>query len=209
MVQQINGIVRQFSKGDTGHRHTFYSLTLVPALERLSLRSNSRIFQQQSVPEIISILLQEMGIEDYAFALKRECAQREFCVQYRETDLQFLHRIAAEEGLVYSHLHEAQKHTLLFTDSSDSQPKLAKPVPYNALAGGEINLPYVVDLQFKTTAQVSHTELKDYSFKSQLTDLLSARRVKISLISSQIMSILMLRDATKTMQMARPLAKFA
>ncbi|EJB8578935.1 type VI secretion system tip protein VgrG [Vibrio cholerae] len=165
VVQQINGIVRQFSKGDTGHRHTFYSLTLVPALERLSLRSNSRIFQQQSVPEIISILLQEMGIEDYAFALKRECAQREFCVQYRETDLQFLHRIAAEEGLVYSHLHEAQKHTLLFTDSSDSQPKLAKPVPYNALAGGEINVPYVVDLQFKTTAQVSHTELKDYSFK--------------------------------------------
>ncbi|GIA23053.1 type VI secretion system tip protein TssI/VgrG [Vibrio cholerae] len=165
VVQQINGIVRQFSKGDTGHRHTFYSLTLVPALERLSLRSNSRIFQQQSVPEIISILLQEMGIEDYAFALKRECAQREFCVQYRETDLQFLHRIAAEEGLVYSYLHEAQKHTLLFTDSSDSQPKLAKPVPYNALAGGEINLPYVVDLQFKTTAQVSHTELKDYSFK--------------------------------------------
>ncbi|MGO4224747.1 type VI secretion system tip protein TssI/VgrG [Vibrio cholerae] len=165
VVQQINGIVRQFSKGDTGHRHTFYSLTLVPALERLSLRSNSRIFQQQTVPEIISILLQEMGIEDYAFALKRECAQREFCVQYRETDLQFLHRIAAEEGLVYSYLHEAQKHTLLFTDSSDSQPKLAKPVPYNALAGGEINLPYVVDLQFKTTAQVSHTELKDYSFK--------------------------------------------
>ncbi|RBM71504.1 type VI secretion system tip protein TssI/VgrG [Vibrio paracholerae] len=165
VVQQINGIVRQLSKGDTGHRHTFYSLTLVPELERLSLRSNSRIFQQQSVPEIISILLQEMGIEDYAFALKRECAQREFCVQYRETDLQFLHRIAAEEGLVYSHLHEAQKHTLLFTDSSDSQPKLAKPVPYNALAGGEINHPYVVDLQFKTTAQVSHTELKDYSFK--------------------------------------------
>ncbi|MDP4493563.1 type VI secretion system tip protein VgrG [Vibrio sp. AH4] len=165
VVQQINGIVRQFSKGDTGHRHTFYSLTLVPALERLSLRSNSRIFQQQNVPEIISILLQEMGIEDYAFALKRECARREFCVQYRETDLQFLHRIAAEEGLVYSHLHEAQKHTLLFTDSTDNQPKLAKPVPYNALAGGEINLPYVVDLQFKTTAQVSHTELKDYSFK--------------------------------------------
>ncbi|WKY94827.1 type VI secretion system tip protein TssI/VgrG [Vibrio metoecus] len=165
VVQQINGIVRQLSKGDTGHRHTFYSLTLVPALERLSLRSNSRIFQQQSVPEIISILLQEMGIEDYAFALKRECAQREFCVQYRETDLQFLHRIAAEEGLVYSHLHEAQKHTLLFTDSTDNQPKLAKPVPYNALAGGESNLPYVVELQFKTTAQVSHTELKDYSFK--------------------------------------------
>ncbi|ENS5605514.1 type VI secretion system tip protein VgrG [Vibrio mimicus] len=165
IAQQINGVIRQFSKGDTGHRHTFYSLTLVPALERLSLRSNSRIFQEQTVPEIISILLQEMGIEDYAFALKRKYEKREFCVQYRETDLHFLHRIAAEEGLVYSHLHEANKHTLLFTDRTDCQPRLANPVPYNSLAGGEINIPYVVGLQLKTTAQVSHTELKDYSFK--------------------------------------------
>ncbi|MEF3021465.1 type VI secretion system tip protein TssI/VgrG [Vibrio mimicus] len=165
IAQQINGVIRQFSKGDTGHRHTFYSLTLVPALERLSLRSNSRIFQEQTVSEIISILLQEMGIEDYAFALKRKYEKREFCVQYRETDLHFLHRIAAEEGLVYSHLHEANKHTLLFTDRTDCQPRLANPVPYNALAGGEINIPYVVGLQLKTTAQVSHTELKDYSFK--------------------------------------------
>ncbi|HGH6024349.1 TPA: type VI secretion system tip protein TssI/VgrG [Vibrio mimicus] len=165
IAQQINGVIRQFSKGDTGHRHTFYSLTLVSALERLSLRSNSRIFQEQTVPEIISILLQEMGIEDYAFALKRKYEKREFCVQYRETDLHFLHRIAAEEGLVYSHLHEANKHTLLFTDRTDCQPRLANPVPYNTLAGGEINIPYVVGLQLKTTAQVSHTELKDYSFK--------------------------------------------
>lgn len=47
IAQQINGVIRQFSKGDTGHRHTFYSLTLVPALERLSLRSNSRIFKSK------------------------------------------------------------------------------------------------------------------------------------------------------------------
>ncbi|HDL0134752.1 TPA: type VI secretion system tip protein VgrG, partial [Vibrio cholerae] len=67
---------------------------LVPALERLSLRHNSRIFQKQTVPEILSILLQEMGINDYAFALKRDGVQREFCVQYRESDIDFLHRLA-------------------------------------------------------------------------------------------------------------------
>ncbi|EOW9548866.1 contractile injection system protein, VgrG/Pvc8 family, partial [Vibrio fluvialis] len=94
LVQRVNGIVRRFTQGDTGHHHTFYSLTLVPALERLSLRHNSRIFQLNTVPEILSVLLQEMGINDYAFALTRDCAQREFCVQYRETDLDFLHRLA-------------------------------------------------------------------------------------------------------------------
>ena len=165
LVQRVNGIVRCFTQGDTGHHHTFYSLTLVPALERLSLRHNSRIFQLQTVPEILSILLQEMGINDYAFALTRDCAQREFCVQYRETDLDFLHRLAAEEGLVYSFIHEEGKHTLIFSDASDSLPKLGEPIPYNTLAGGMIESPYISALSVHTQSEVSQTALQDYSFK--------------------------------------------
>ncbi|MBY8317780.1 type VI secretion system tip protein VgrG [Vibrio fluvialis] len=165
LVQRVNGIVRRFTQGDTGHHHTFYSLTLVPALERLSLRHNSRIFQLKTVPEILSILLQEMGINDYAFALTRDCAQREFCVQYRETDLDFLHRLAAEEGLVYSFIHEEGKHTLIFSDSSDSLPKLGEPIPYNTLAGGMIESPYISALSVHTQSDVSQTALQDYSFK--------------------------------------------
>ncbi|EKO3489620.1 type VI secretion system tip protein VgrG [Vibrio fluvialis] len=165
LVQRVNGIVRCFTQGDTGHHHTFYSLTLVPALERLSLRHNSRIFQLTTVPEILSILLQEMGINDYAFALTRDCAQREFCVQYRETDLDFFHRLAAEEGLVYSFIHEEGKHTLIFSDASESLPKLGEPIPYNTLAGGMIESPYISALSVHTQSEVSQTALQDYSFK--------------------------------------------
>nr|WP_000212109.1 type VI secretion system tip protein TssI/VgrG [Vibrio cholerae] len=165
LVQRVHGIVRAFSQGDIGHHHTFYQLTLVPALERLSLRHNSRIFQKQTVPEILSILLQEMGINDYAFALKRDCVQREFCVQYRESDIDFLHRLAAEEGLVYSFVHEAGKHTLYFSDASDSLSKLPEPIPYNALAGGTMDTPYIHGLTYRTQAEVSEVQLKDYSFK--------------------------------------------
>ncbi|EKO3507347.1 type VI secretion system tip protein VgrG [Vibrio fluvialis] len=165
LVQRVNGIVRRFTQGDTGHHHTFYSLTLVPALERLSLRHNSRIFQLNTVPEILSILLQEMGINDYAFALTRDCEQREFCVQYRETDLDFLHRLAAEEGLVYSFIHEEGKHTLIFSDASESLPKLGEPIPYNTLAGGMIESPYISALSVHTQSEVSQTALQDYSFK--------------------------------------------
>ncbi|GHY28257.1 type VI secretion system secreted protein VgrG protein [Vibrio cholerae] len=165
LVQRVHGIVRAFSQGDIGHHHTFYELTLVPALERLSLRHNSRIFQKQTVPEILSILLQEMGIHDYAFALKRDCVQREFCVQYRESDIDFLHRLAAEEGLVYSFVHEAGKHTLYFSDASDSLSKLPEPIPYNALAGGTMDTPYIHGLTYRTQAEVSEVQLKDYSFK--------------------------------------------
>ncbi|SJL83074.1 type VI secretion system Vgr family protein [Vibrio palustris] len=165
LVQRVHGIVSRFSQGDIGHHFSFYSLTLVPSLERLALRHNSRSFQLKTVPEIISILLQEMNIEDYAFSIERECAQREFCVQYRETDIEFLHRIAAEEGLIYSFIHEEGKHTLLFTDKTASFPWVSEPVPYNALAGGQAETPFVKELNAHTQSNASHSIARDYSFK--------------------------------------------
>lgn len=165
LVQRVHGIVRSFSQGDIGHHHTLYALTLVPALERLSLRHNSRIFQRKTVPEILSVILQEMDIHDYAFALTREVKQREFCVQYRETDLDFLHRLAAEEGLVYCFTHQVGKHTLLFSDASATLHTLAEPIPYNASAGGVQDTPYILGLTKQTKIQVSDVELKDHSFK--------------------------------------------
>ncbi len=165
IVQRVHGIVRNFCQGDTGHSHTYYSLTLVPALERLSLRHNSRIFQFKTVPEIISILLKEMGINDFIFSIKRDCKQREYCVQYRESDIDFLHRIAAEEGINYHFIHSEGKHTLFFTDNSHSLTRLDSPIPYNANTGGTEDTPYISSLIKKTRIQESETHLSDYSFK--------------------------------------------
>ena len=63
VVQRINGIVRNFTQGETGHHHTFYALTFVPEIERLSLRHNSRIFQSIAAPDIIATLFKEMDIQ--------------------------------------------------------------------------------------------------------------------------------------------------
>ncbi|KJF92074.1 type VI secretion protein VgrG, partial [Photobacterium angustum] len=110
--QQWHGIIRRFTQGDTGHHHTLYQVEFVPPAARLALRHNSRIFQTQTVPEIISVILQELGITDVDFILTRDYVPREYCVQYRETDLAFIDRIAAEEGLFYSFVHDNKKNTL-------------------------------------------------------------------------------------------------
>ncbi|QMV15564.1 type VI secretion system tip protein TssI/VgrG [Vibrio spartinae] len=165
VTQCVHGIVRHFSKGDTGHSHTFYSVTLVPALERLSLRRNSRIFQEKNILDIFKILFQEMNITDYVFSVKRECALREFCVQYRESDLDFFHRLAAEEGLMYTFTHEEGKHTLVVTDNSEGFAPLGSPVPYNALSGGHMTTPYVSTMAEHYQSEVSSVLMQDYSFK--------------------------------------------
>ncbi|WP_112140294.1 type VI secretion system tip protein TssI/VgrG [Marinomonas primoryensis] len=176
LVQRVHGIVRHFEKGDTGHHHTYYALSLVPALERLALRHNSRIFQKKTAEDIITQLLDEMGITDYLFTLQRPPQQREFCVQYRETDLHFLHRLAAEEGWVYYFTNETMalseegtylkgKHTLNIVDKSQSMPKHDRAIPYNVLSGGVDNTPYISTLTEHTQSFPSQSVLKDYSFK--------------------------------------------
>ncbi|MEF1205859.1 contractile injection system protein, VgrG/Pvc8 family, partial [Photobacterium damselae] len=92
--QSWQGIVSRFIQSDVGHHHAFYEVSLVPPIARLALRQNNRIFQHQSVPDIIATVLQEMDVQDYAFALVRQYPQREYCVQYRESDLTFIQRIA-------------------------------------------------------------------------------------------------------------------
>ncbi|MCS2610731.1 type VI secretion system tip protein VgrG, partial [Halomonas dongshanensis] len=100
-LRRVHGIVSEFAQGDRGHRHSFYHVVIRPALWRLSLRHNARIFQGITPFDAITTLANERGITDLAFATTRTPPEREFLVQYRESDLDFLHRLAAEEGCFY------------------------------------------------------------------------------------------------------------
>ncbi len=165
-VQCVHGIVRAFTQGNIGHNHTFYSLTLVPSLARLSLYQDRRVFQDKDASEVISILLEEVGIRDFAFALTRTLTKREYCVQGRETNLAFLERLAAEEGMVYYVEHIAGKHTIVFSDRSVTFEKLINAVPFNATAGGVADSPFIKALDVRTQSEVAEVKLRDRSFKN-------------------------------------------
>lgn len=165
LQRRVCGVVSEFAQGDSGFRRTRYTLEVKPALWRLGLRQNSRIFQAQKPDEILSILLQEHGITDYAFALKNEHAQREYCVQYRETDLAFVNRLAAEEGLFYFHEFEQGKHRIVFSD--DAAALTAGPELFFNLGNRSLEQgPYVRQFHYRESVRPSDVELKDYSFKT-------------------------------------------
>ncbi|MGQ7261636.1 type VI secretion system Vgr family protein [Vreelandella sp. V005] len=164
-LPRVHGIISEFGKGDRGHRRTFYSLVLRPALWRLSLRQNSRIFQKVDPLTIIYTLCDERGIIDVGFAVKRELAEREYCVQYRETDLAFIERLAAEEGLFYFHEFTKNSHRLIFADD----PKVLISVgerTYHSRAGGTALMRHVRKLSHTARVAAATTTLKDYSFKN-------------------------------------------
>ncbi|MBQ0832940.1 contractile injection system protein, VgrG/Pvc8 family, partial [Marinobacter sp.] len=100
-LRRFTGVVNEYARGDTGHRRTCYELIIQPPLWRLGLMHNSRIFQTQTTDAIVRMLLEERGIVNSVFDLKRAPQEREYCVQHRESDLAFVERLAAEEGWHY------------------------------------------------------------------------------------------------------------
>ena len=171
-LRRVHGIISEFGKGDRGHRRTFYSLVLRPALWRLSLRQNSRIFQKVDPLTIINTLCDERGITDVSFAVTRELAEREYCVQYRETDLAFIERLAAEEGLFYFHLFDEKgeekvsgTHRLIFADDPKVLTNIGERT-YHSRAGGTAPTRHVRKLSQTARVAAATATLKDYSFKN-------------------------------------------
>nr|WP_113865751.1 type VI secretion system tip protein VgrG [Brenneria salicis]NMN93258.1 type VI secretion system secreted protein VgrG [Brenneria salicis ATCC 15712 = DSM 30166]RBP64124.1 type VI secretion system secreted protein VgrG [Brenneria salicis ATCC 15712 = DSM 30166]RLM31149.1 type VI secretion protein VgrG [Brenneria salicis ATCC 15712 = DSM 30166] len=165
LQRRVSGIVSGFTQGDTGFRRTRYQAEVRPALWRLGLRSNARIFQAQKPEEIIATLLDEAGITDYAFALRHGHAQREYCVQYRESDLAFINRLAAEEGLYYFHEYEEGKHRLVFADDAGALGK-GPDLFFNLATQGLSEGAYVRRFHYAERVSTAEVELKDYSFKT-------------------------------------------
>ncbi|MGS0629592.1 MULTISPECIES: type VI secretion system Vgr family protein [Photorhabdus] len=117
--RSVTGIVTQFEQSTIGHHRSHYSLTLHPGLWRAGLRVNSRIFQHQSVTDIVGILLKENGVINFTCDLRYEHPEREFCVQYDESDLTFLHRLLADEGIFYYFVFDQTQGaaSIVFVDS--------------------------------------------------------------------------------------------
>ncbi|MBE8596394.1 type VI secretion system tip protein VgrG [Xenorhabdus sp. BG5] len=85
--RSITGIVTRFEQGNTGLHQTTYRMSIRPDLWRTTLRQNSRIFQQLNIAGIITKILKEHGIRDVIFSLRHPHPEREFCVQYQESEI--------------------------------------------------------------------------------------------------------------------------
>ena len=100
-TRHVHGLIRQMEQLHTGNTFTHYRVLLVPRLYFLGKIRDHRIFQNQSVVEIIEEILKEQGFTDVEFKLFFEYEPREYCVQYGETYLHFITRLCEEEGIYY------------------------------------------------------------------------------------------------------------
>jgi type VI secretion system secreted protein VgrG len=128
--RNIHGVVNRFVQLGTEGDLAFYRAEIVPWLWFLSLSRDCRIFQNKSVLEIIEEVFTNLGCTDYEVKCTRSYAKREYCVQYRETHLNFLSRLMEDEGIFYYFKHTDSGHTLVLADGNNA----FEPFPGNAEA---------------------------------------------------------------------------
>lgn len=121
----ISGIISQVDHvGFDSHGRSLYELSLVPWLWLLTRTSDCRIFQSLTVPEIIKKVFGDLPGADFQMDLKAQYPEREYCVQYRETDFNFVQRLMEHEGIYYFWEHKEGAHTMVVCDHMSSH----KPV---------------------------------------------------------------------------------
>jgi type VI secretion system secreted protein VgrG len=167
-VRYVHGLVSLFTQGDTGFRRTRYTAVVEPTLKRFDLRSNWRIFQGQTVPDIITSVLAEQKLTDIRSEICFEHQPREYCVQAGETDLDFIARLAAEEGLLYTFEHRADGHTLVLTDRVGGLGTIGThtdcPVIYQPMAGGDATGPVLHRFHYTEQVRTAVQVQRDYTF---------------------------------------------
>lgn len=176
----FNGIISRFSQGrggaETGNdpRFSYYTATMVPWFWLLTKTADSRIFQKLSVPDIINKIFGEMGLTDYKIQAQG-CQPREYCVQYRETDFNFISRLLEEEGIYYYFEHENGKHTMVMADSPTGHKKCPEQssARYQISVGGKIEEDTIKGLEVMKEIRVGKYTLNDYNFELPNTDLKS------------------------------------
>ncbi|HBO1204294.1 TPA: type VI secretion system tip protein VgrG [Pseudomonas aeruginosa] len=165
--QGVHGLVYGAAQGDAGKRLTRYRLTLVPHLAYLAQRNNQRIFQHLTVPQIVALILEEHGIlaDAYRFQLGTRYPEREYCVQYDESDLHFVQRLCAEEGIHFHFQHSAEAHLLVFGDDQTVFPRLGRPTAYVHDSGLVADEPVIKRFSLRLASRTTRTTRRDYDFE--------------------------------------------
>lgn len=164
----IHGIVSDFEIADEGASYTTYYATVVPKIWVMQHRHGCRIFQGDSIQDIVQKLLQELGLEgnEYRWDCQGSYAPYTYCVQYRESELNFIHRLLEHEGIFYFFEHEDDKHVLVFNDDSTALAEIEgeKEVTYAPQSQGLISNQHIYQFRYAQSLTPGKTSLRDYNF---------------------------------------------
>jgi type VI secretion system secreted protein VgrG len=168
-----NGFISRFSQGSQDRRLTAYRAQMVPWLWFLTRTADCRIFQNKTVPDIIQKIFSDLKFQDFELRLYGSFTPRDYCVQYRETDFNFVSRLMEEEGIYYYFKHEDAKHVLvLANDPAAHQACPGQPKARYDFRGGAVQYEDVItEWHYQEEFRTGAWAQTDYNFETPSTSL--------------------------------------
>ncbi len=172
----FHGLVAEYSQTGRVGNYASYSARVVPWLWLLTRTSDCRIFQQKSVPDILKAVFRDSGTSDFDDALSGTYEPRDYCVQYMETDFNFVSRLMEEEGIYYFFRHEKEKDIVVLCDSVGAHSTAAgyETVPYFPPSENvKRDKDYVSDWLMSNSIESGKLVHTDFDFTKPRTSLLA------------------------------------
>ncbi len=172
-TRYFNGICTSFSQGGRNQRFSSYRAEIRPKVWLLTQNSQSRIFQNKTVPQILDEILKDFDFDNEIQT--QGFKPRNYCVQYRESDFDFISRLMEEEGIFYYFEHTAESHRLILGNSPSShRPTPTSPKVTFVLERSELPdqwIPSIYQWRSDDRLLTGKTELRDFHFQLPKNDL--------------------------------------
>lgn len=171
----FNGMVSHFAQSGADATFIHYEMDIVPWTWMLTRFADCKIFHNKTVGDIIQQVFSDRGFTDFTVSLSATYTALEYCVQYRETDFNFISRLMEQNGIFYFFKHEDGKHTMVIADSSSIHEECPGQASagYN-LAGGGLDAEDVINSwNFQQELKSGKYTLTDFNFKTPSTSLLA------------------------------------
>lgn len=166
-TRYFHGIADRIGLSRTQGERLFFKVHLSPSLSALALREDCRIFQDESVVDVTTKLLDEAGLGgSVRWDIVETYAPKEFIVQYRESALNFLTRLFEDFSLFYFFEHAEDSHTLIIADHADAFSQLDAPLVEFAPIGGGVKAGEPLPVFSRTRSlRANSATVRDYDFE--------------------------------------------
>ncbi|MFZ6648535.1 type VI secretion system Vgr family protein [Undibacterium sp. TJN25] len=179
--REFNGLVTRFTMTGRQGRYATYQATVRPWLWFLTRAADCCIFQDKTAVEIIKAIFDKYMVADFDFsALTATYPKLPYCVQYRESDFNFVSRLMERFGIYYYFKHDSGRHTMVLADSYSAHstiPGYAElayvPDDEAAMRNGEVVYKWLMGGEIQTDAY----SLKAFDFEKPAGNLLVKSKI--------------------------------
>jgi len=178
-MRYFSGYVTSMRRSlEPGEGQAMYELSLRPWLWFLTRTSDCRIFQELSIPDILKKVLEDEGSQQFELRLSGNYPVWTYCVQYRETDFNFVSRLMEQEGIYYFFEHTASGHTMVLCDGPGAHRPCegGKVFDYLPDAHPAVDADAVTAMSDLVRVEPGQYVLRDYDFRTPGTKPLVTRK---------------------------------